>query len=126
MPWKPKRPCPYSGCPNLPDGKYCEAHKKKAVSEEARAYNENSRDREAQRFYDSSAWRKLRAIKKKRSPLCEECYRQGRITPAYIVDHIIERRERPDIALDIDNLQTLCMACHNRKHGWKGSRPSVF
>lgn len=31
------------------------------------------------------------------------------------VDHIEERKANPSRAFDIDNLQTLCAACHGRK-----------
>lgn len=28
MPYKPKRPCSYPGCPALVNGRYCEEHQK--------------------------------------------------------------------------------------------------
>ena len=67
-------------------------------------------------FYRSTAWRKLRAEQLRRQPLCECCLAQGRHTPAHIVDHIrpVNRGGAP---LDLENLQSLCAACHNRKSG---------
>lgn len=65
-------------------------------------------------FYQSSAWRKLRAVKIEQQPLCEDCLRQGRHTPARVVDHIVPINKGGD-SLDIANLQSLCDACHNRK-----------
>nr|DAR84995.1 MAG TPA: HNH endonuclease [Caudoviricetes sp.] len=32
------------------------------------------------------------------------------------VDHIKELEFYPEFALDIDNLRTLCKACHNKRH----------
>lgn len=65
-------------------------------------------------FYQSTAWRKLRAVKLAREPMCEECARQGRVTPAQMVDHIIPIN-KGGAPLDVDNLQSLCNACHARK-----------
>ena len=67
-------------------------------------------------FYRSTAWRKLRAEQLRRQPLCECCLAQGRHTPAHIVDHIrpVNQGGAP---LDLENLQSLCAACHNRKSG---------
>lgn len=68
------------------------------------------------KFYASSAWRKLRALKIKLNPICEECATYGRATPGEVIDHIkpINQGGAP---LSIENLQTLCHACHNRKSG---------
>ena len=50
-----------------------------------------------------------------RHPLCEECERNGRVALAQVVDHIIEIADGGD-PVDPSNLQSLCHACHNRKH----------
>lgn len=65
-------------------------------------------------FYQSTPWRKLRAQKLLMNPLCEECERKGILTPAQMVDHIVPIN-KGGAALDIDNLQSLCNPCHNRK-----------
>lgn len=65
-------------------------------------------------FYQSPAWRKLRAVKLRLNPLCEECERLGRVTPAQMVDHITPIN-KGGASLDMENLQSLCNACHNRK-----------
>ena len=65
-------------------------------------------------FYRSTAWRKLRAVKLAQQPLCEECLKQGRHTPAQMVDHI-RPINKGGAALDLSNLQSLCHACHNSK-----------
>jgi len=37
------------------------------------------------------------------------------------VDHIKTRRDRPDLALVLGNLRTLCASCDNQAHREKGS-----
>ncbi|TYS67046.1 HNH endonuclease [Sutcliffiella horikoshii] len=84
------------------------------------------------KFYDSKAWKLIReTIKKRDNYECQECKRQGKVfldTNEYsekakrkkiqlVVDHIEELEDRPDLALDEENLQTLCVNCHNKKHG---------
>ena len=66
------------------------------------------------KFYQSTAWRKLRAEKLRQNPICEQCIRIGLIIPAQVVDHIVPIN-KGGAALDIDNLQSLCHPCHNRK-----------
>ena len=84
-------------------------------------YNTRDRDREASRFYSSDRWRKLRAAKLSRNPLCEECARQSKHTPATMVDHIQPIKQGGQ-ALDMDNLQSLCWSCHSAKSIKEGSR----
>ena len=33
------------------------------------------------------------------------------------VDHVLEIEEFPELALELENLRTLCIRCHNEKHG---------
>ena len=66
-------------------------------------------------FYHTPAWRKLRKIKITNDPLCEHCKRNGLIVPGYAIDHILPIADRPDLALDYPNLQTLCLSCHSTK-----------
>ena len=78
-------------------------------------------------FYNSSAWRKCRKayISARESidgGMCEYCKEE----PGYIVDHIEELTpwniSDPSIALNFDNFQYLCLACHNAKTFSKGMR----
>lgn len=74
----------------------------------------------ARKFYKSKAWQRCRAsfVGKRRSidgGLCEHCgKRQG-----YIVDHIEEITPENindiNITLNHENLQYLCLECHNTK-----------
>lgn len=71
------------------------------------------------KFYQSTAWRKLRAIKLEQQPLCEECLSRGIHTPAKVADHIVPIN-RGGAALNIENLQSLCDRCHNVKSAKEG------
>lgn len=68
------------------------------------------------KFYQSMAWRNLRAVKIREQPLCEECMKREILTPARVVDHIIPINKGGS-PLDLNNLQSLCNRCHNIKSG---------
>ena len=75
----------------------------------------------ARKFYSSKAWQECRNEYMKRAHyLCENCLRKGIYKPAEIVHHIIEidpvTIERPEIALNFDNLEAVCRECHNEYH----------
>jgi 5-methylcytosine-specific restriction protein A len=67
------------------------------------------------KFYSLAAWRRLRRMQLAAEPWCRHCMARGTFAPATQVDHIIDRRVRPDLALDAANLQSLCATCHSRK-----------
>ena len=72
-------------------------------------------------FYKTAAWKKCRkAYLSKVSGLCEICAQQGIVKPADIVHHKItlddEKARDPEIALNFDNLQAVCIDCHNALH----------
>lgn len=57
-------------------------------------------------------WKALRVIAKRRDGWkCVQCGAAGDLE----VDHIRPVRTHPDLAYDLGNLQTLCVACHSRK-----------
>lgn len=66
-----------------------------------------------ERGYDWQ-WRKLSERFRKEFPLCQECERQGRVTPCDEVHHIVPISEAPWLRLDRSNLMALCVACHDR------------
>lgn len=66
-------------------------------------------------IYHTQAWRKLRqAYYDCQYGLCEWCGEPGKI-----VDHIEEitedNKNNPEITFGWNNLQLLCLSCHNRK-----------
>lgn len=88
----------------------------RTVVQARRDYDAHRRDRASKGFYNSAAWRKARLLKLAESPLCELCRRSGRLTAATTVHHRQELRDRPDLALDLANLQSVCPPCHSRHH----------
>ncbi len=76
------------------------------------AYNRFCRDQEHKKFYDSSAWRKIRAMKLARNPVCEACAAAGRMVKAEMVHHLIPVK-KGSRRLDMDFLVSLCNPCHN-------------
>lgn len=69
------------------------------------------------KFYKSDQWRTVRELVLHRDAyICQKCKRQGRITPATIVHHIIPVRYDSKKALELDNLETICASCHNAEH----------
>jgi 5-methylcytosine-specific restriction protein A len=106
-----KKFCGKQGCSNLlTDGGYCEDHKQEAYA------HDKYRGTATERGYDGR-WRKARALYLKRNPLCVHCLRDGRVTPAIAVDHIIPHRGDKDLFWDMSNWQALCTRHHNSKTG---------
>lgn len=87
------------------------------------------------KFYNSSQWKGPKGIRwdilERDNYECQECKRQGNVTIdmnefsykakrkkiALVVDHIKELEDYPELALEVENLETLCVNCHNKKHG---------
>ena len=81
----------------------------------------------AKKFYSSKAWQDCRnEYAAYRHHLCEDCLRRGIYKPGVIVHHKIEidpvTIEKPEIALNFDNLELLCRECHARRHELSGGR----
>jgi 5-methylcytosine-specific restriction protein A len=109
------RPCKHCGCTELTRDQcgYCETHKADADQRKREAYTEADRYRGSARSrgYDKR-WEKVRALKLRRDPLCEDCKSEGRYIPAKEVHHIIKVSDRPDLRLVLDNLMSLCTRHH--------------
>lgn len=72
-------------------------------------------------FYHSGAWLRVRQMALARDKhLCQECVRrvkmglQSRPRNATMVHHIKPRKEYPELALVLENLESLCNTCHER------------
>ena len=70
---------------------------------------------EAQRLRGSMRWRKVRALKLKNDPLCEDCAEHGVVTPATQVHHMQGLATHPELAFTMSNLRSLCTTCHARR-----------
>lgn len=111
MPMKPKRPCRYSGCPKLTNHKsgYCEEHRKLMQ----RHYEHFARGYDHHKRYDER-WRKIRNRYIKAHPLCERCYSKGKYVMAALVHHKLPLSNGG--TNDEENLQSLCISCHEKIH----------
>ena len=110
MPRVPPRPCRYPGCPELcaPGQVFCKDHimwsgDRLRGGADARGYN--------------ARWRSERKAFLERHPLCVECQKEGKLTPATVVDHIIPHRGDQRLFWDQENWQPLCKDCHDKKTG---------
>lgn len=87
-------------------------------------------EKERKKFYRGKDWEQVRQFVLNRDNReCQHCKKHGRVHVDSVkqdgerksiqlnVDHIEELHDRPELALDPDNLQTLCLRCHNEKHG---------
>ena len=72
-------------------------------------YDEKKRNKETDKFYHSRAWKRVRGLQLSKFPLCKICGK-----PAKIVDHIVEIKDG-GAKLSLNNLQSLCISCHNSK-----------
>lgn len=72
-------------------------------------------------FYESPEWRRCKAeYLKTTNHLCERCLEKGIYTPADIVHHRVHLTEEnygnAELMFGFDNLESLCLACHNEEH----------
>lgn len=70
--------------------------------------------------YQNTTWRKLRDTYMKEHPICEECLKTGKITPATDVHHKKSPFRNGEVnyglLLDDKNLMSLCKECHGLIH----------
>lgn len=135
-----ERLCRVGGCQQLrrvgsKEG-LCGLHEARAVRDVPNKFREDKRDiarrmeehelsethqaelayeHRAQQFYRTQAWQTLSRLQRTREPLCQHCKANGRLRPADVADHIIELRDDWSLSMSLDNLQSLCHQCHNRK-----------
>ena len=116
----PKKICNERGCNNLismkesrcPKCAEKNAHRKR---ERDKNYQRNIMPEHLRKFYNSAAWKRFRlSILKRDYHLCQRCLKDGHVTPATIVHHIIEIREDFDKRLDKDNCESVCRDCHSK------------
>ena len=92
--------------PDLPP-----VHMRRTKSTQA-ALDKARRNQQKRQYHTgSTTWRRIRAWILSLEPLCRECHKRGRITPATDVDHI----DGDSWHNTRQNLQSLCHECHSRK-----------
>lgn len=81
-------------------------------------------------FYHTTAWKKARAERLRMDHgMCAECmrlYEAGLLRGprrATVVHHVKPLKEYPELALRLDNLESLCERHHNEAHPEKGQAP---
>lgn len=78
-------------------------------------------EEEVQKFYRSKEWLSVRKMALVRDHyLDQEEFREGRLVKGNVVHHLIPLREDWSKRLDLDNLETISAANHNREHKEKG------
>jgi 5-methylcytosine-specific restriction enzyme A len=71
-------------------------------------------DRGPRDWYQLGVWKRARQYQLQCEPLCQQCQREGRVTPATQVDHIEPHRGDWN-AFRYGAVQSLCLDCHSRK-----------
>jgi 5-methylcytosine-specific restriction protein A len=114
MPFKAPHQCNYAGCRALTTTTYCPAHTKTVTR-----YYDSQRGTSTERGYDSM-WQRNSKQFLKENPLCDECYKHKRLTPATVVHHIIDHKGNDELFWNKDNWQALCKVCHDKTRKHKG------
>lgn len=111
MPPRTPKQCRARGCAKttVSSHGYCEAH-----ADLANGWKRQSKGRTTTERGYGHAWRKRRAEVLRRDKwLCQVCKRNGRVTAAVEVDHIVNKAAGGGD--DLANLQAVCSACHRDK-----------
>lgn len=110
----PLTPCKHPGCHKYAvlGSSYCREHAE--VHRAQYALRDRQRGTRTQRGY-SNQWLAASKAFLTAHPMCAECEKQGRHTPATEVDHIIPHKGDKVLFWNRDNWQALCHRCHSAK-----------
>lgn len=96
------------------DEKYCNA-----CTTKVNKANANKIDSDYMKLIKSKKWNKISKLVREEQPMCERCLYlakhnllKGVVNPSQEVHHRLKVRDRPDLALNRDNLMALCKSCH--------------
>ena len=83
----------------------------------------DERHKERQKVYQSKRWKELREYMVQKYPLCQDCLKEGRLTPTEEIHHLkspfakgLTEEEKERRAYDPENLVALCRQCHIKRH----------
>jgi len=107
--------------PRRPGEKFAETKRREEKRKRDRLYDK-MRGTPAWRGYDAR-WEKVRLVKLRSNPLCEMCERDGAITEATEVHHVVPIANGGEIYV-MENLMSLCHSCHMRLHAGGGGSKS--
>ena len=78
---------------------------------------DDKEERKRQAFYTSKQWTKFRSVCMSRDHgLCQACAKQGEITLADVIHHIVYLKDNWELRLVLGNCVCLCASCHRRIH----------
>ncbi len=68
-------------------------------------------------FYHTTEWkRKRKEVLRRDRCTCQRCRQRGKYTRATTVHHVLHLRNVPELALEDENLISLCNECHEALH----------
>jgi len=108
LPLAPSKPCAFPTCPRIvPLGtRFCLKHERLVQ----KSYDRKRETAQARGY--THRWQQIRKAKLNRNPLCQNCKKNKKIKPAYLVHHIDENPKNNAS----DNLLSLCRSCHDEIH----------
>ena len=99
---------------------YCDTHRAGVHRDYGRARRGFDTERG---FYQSAAWRAVRAAFLRDHPLCVQCAARGRVVAAVVADHVVPIKDG-GARFDTTNCQALCISHHNAKTASETARRS--
>jgi 5-methylcytosine-specific restriction enzyme A len=102
----PLKKCAEVGCSELVRKPRCDEHRR--VRDHERSLTQ------ARQTRSSVAWQRVRAEKRRVDPCCEDCRARGVLTPTQEIHHVRSLSEAPELALEMSNLRSLCVSCHDK------------
>lgn len=73
-------------------------------------------------WYYRKEWKSLRKQRLNANPLCQNCFKKGKVVPASVVDHINPHKGNWELFTNFDNTQSLCKRCHD---GYKQQKEKI-
>lgn len=116
MPDRPPIPCAYPGCAEFTlSGCYCTAHAPRVQTDRNRLYDAKRKQTPelalAAKVRSSARWGRVRAMLRRRWPVCCDPFRRGCTAPTAQISHIKSIGTHPELAFHESNLAPSCSRC---------------